>query len=449
MIAPRGVTRHGRWPRTPRASAACLLVALLIIAAATLRPAGDASVAAWCLSCILAERALLADFIANVVLFIPLGAGLRAAGVPLSRALFAGAVASLGVEVLQATVVVGRHARVTDLVSNTLGTAAGFRLADLARVLLMPRRILAGRLAAGALLGLAVIPGLSVWLLEPVTPETPLRVRGIGSRPAADARGTVLAASLDGQPLRPDEELFFPPHGWPVHLEAVLTERGGADDPRPVVRLTQGRTRHLVVGRADGALVVELRRRSTELRLQTPRLELPTRTWRAPTAMPPGRVPPLQAAVDLDRWVTHLVVTEGTRRATGELALHPFSGWALLLPYPRSRAGVLVRTTAWAFFLVLPAAYWCTAAARRYRRPAIGAAPVAVVALASWGIPFASGAPAAPWPGVVACCVSLLAGAAVQRAVSNSARHGAMPRLHDAATLPIRAGSRPLVPPVT
>jgi glycopeptide antibiotics resistance protein len=71
------------------------------------------------------DKALLAESIANILLFVPLGAALRLRGLALGRAALFGLVASFAVEGAQLLVVSGRTSSFDDLVLNTLGVVLG------------------------------------------------------------------------------------------------------------------------------------------------------------------------------------------------------------------------------------------------------------------------------------------------------------------------------------
>src|SRR3954451_8897511 len=102
-------------------------VGLLIILAATLRPEPDQTRAAeatplWCLVC--GDQGGV-DVINNILLFIPFAFGLRLGGVPRTAVLLLGAASSLTIELLQLTVIAGRDARLSDVLTNSVGTRVG------------------------------------------------------------------------------------------------------------------------------------------------------------------------------------------------------------------------------------------------------------------------------------------------------------------------------------
>jgi glycopeptide antibiotics resistance protein len=76
------------------------------------------------------QRSHLLEVAGNVFLFAPLGAVLFLRGLPLTAAVFAGVVFSIGVEVAQ-LLVPGRTTSVDDVLLNALGVVLGYSLATL------------------------------------------------------------------------------------------------------------------------------------------------------------------------------------------------------------------------------------------------------------------------------------------------------------------------------
>src|SRR3954453_3118919 len=115
---------------------------LLIILAATLRPEPDQTRAAeatplWCLVC--GDHGGV-DVIRNILLFIPFAFGLRLGGVPRKTVLLVGAASSLTIELLQLTIIAGRDASLSDVLTNSLGTGVGALIADYGSTLLPPTK---------------------------------------------------------------------------------------------------------------------------------------------------------------------------------------------------------------------------------------------------------------------------------------------------------------------
>src|SRR5918998_1555401 len=97
------------------------LAGFLFIAATTLVPLPQQSAASqitplWCLVC--GDYGGV-DVINNILLFIPFAFGLRLLGLRSQLVVAAGALLSLGIELLQWWVIPGRDASLSDLLTNT------------------------------------------------------------------------------------------------------------------------------------------------------------------------------------------------------------------------------------------------------------------------------------------------------------------------------------------
>jgi len=121
--------------RTGVVAWAPVALALALVAAATLVPlpthamrGGD--IPFFCLGC---GDYALADAVANVALFVPLGWALSGAGLPPYRALAVVLATTIGVEWLQHGVIPGRVASMSDILTNALGGAVGMALPRLRR----------------------------------------------------------------------------------------------------------------------------------------------------------------------------------------------------------------------------------------------------------------------------------------------------------------------------
>src|SRR5450432_3811762 len=126
---------------------AAWIAGLLFIAALTLTPqfAATKSPPSLCVLC--GERAGL-DTVLNVLLFIPFGFGMRLAGMSRRRAFAIGLVTTITVELLQ-LVIPGRDTSLGDIITNSSGGLIGILCADIWRVVLIPSRRDATRLAIG------------------------------------------------------------------------------------------------------------------------------------------------------------------------------------------------------------------------------------------------------------------------------------------------------------
>src|SRR5665213_1227565 len=97
--------------------------------------------------CVLCGDTSVLDSILNVLLFIPLGLGLRLAGLSRRRAFAIGLVTTITVELLQLGIP-GRDTSLGDIFTNSFGGFAGIICADIWRVIILPSRREAARIAS-------------------------------------------------------------------------------------------------------------------------------------------------------------------------------------------------------------------------------------------------------------------------------------------------------------
>ena len=192
-----------------QASAALLLGAVGVIAMATLAPAGGVSAAhvppAWCLVC---GPAWLADAVANVALFLPLGAAVYIGRWGVRTAWLVGLAVSLAVELVQWSGLLGsRSPAVADVATNSTGALVGWLTMYMARAVRWSAGASAYRLAnAWGTMVLLVLGGTSL-LVQPAAPwnaaaNTVTRPSRFSYSPAFGYfGGEISAVSFNGQPI--------------------------------------------------------------------------------------------------------------------------------------------------------------------------------------------------------------------------------------------------------
>ena len=181
-----------------------LFVALACILGATLAPVGTEFQPDF-VSCIICGGRGWADAVANLLLYVPLGAALFWNGRVGLRAVGFAFLLSAGIEFAQ-TFIPGRDPSLADVTFNTLGAAAGQTLALLARRWLVPDNATAARasLAAAALAAAVfVMTGLLLAPALPVTARSVWYAPALPEMPWYHAR--VLATRLGGVSLRPGD----------------------------------------------------------------------------------------------------------------------------------------------------------------------------------------------------------------------------------------------------
>ena len=360
-----------------QASAALLLGAVGVIAMATLVPVGGVPATrvppAWCLVC---GPAWLADAVANVILFLPLGAamyvrrrGIHAAGV-------VGLTVSLAVELVQWSGWLGsRSPAIADVATNTIGALVGWATMPAARAVRGSAGASARRLAnAWGGMVVLVLVGTSL-LLQPAVPrnaaaETITRPSRFSYSPAFGYfGGEIRAVAFNGQPIP------HPGYGPLVReamafgdtfrlelqlhrLEPTMTRRSivfvhAAGDSTPVLMLAQHGSR------------VELRQRTNaEAAGFTPLVLVHETGVRSPD------VPVRIVATSSSR--TMAITTWRNGHVTSsEWSLTPLVGWALWQSViGPGHGGARLVHGGWIVVLVLPLGWLVTGT--RPGRPVIG-----------------------------------------------------------------------------
>lgn len=412
--------------------------ASLVIGAATLGPQPIPEQQTFDWTCLVCGEYGGADIAANVLLFVPLGAGLALLTGSGRRATGIALLLTAAIEIAQGFWIVGRFGTLSDVVTNTLGAALGAALATHAPFLATPPPHAARWLAAVA--GVAWIGTLafSAWALDrEVGGAVPRPTRGMLAAVPGSGwyTGHVRAAALDGVSLGAG-----PPNG-PVIVGAsvgrdfTLASTLDACDAtgRAVVFLHL----HDALGRSQAALGQDARAARFTARLRANSLRLRRPTVVLPDVFPFVRDERRAAAGDLVQGVC-----EGETRVRGEsrghgfvlwasgpdgtprerrLMLSPTLGWSLIMPFirPGHRLERVV-TAGWLAALLAPFGYWTWFAARHWspgrarggwiasRRPFV-ALPVWVGGLA--GVPLATGYAVAAWWEWVAAAAGLALGA--------------------------------------
>ena len=218
-----------------------------------------------------------ADFILNIALFLPLGAALAAAGLRARTAALLGLALSVGVELLQFSVIPGRDATIGDVLANASGTTLGWVLAGRSRELLRPPPRAAALLAGGwALVAIAGTFG-ALALMEPSLPEATWYGQWAATGPEPEwFEGEVLSVTLGARSL---------PHwrieNWrsrreelqargKVRLKAEIVTGPPTHEPLRVVALATDDGRFATLTQTGLDLHWGLRLRASDFRLRSP-----------------------------------------------------------------------------------------------------------------------------------------------------------------------------------
>lgn len=393
-----------------------LSTVVALILAATLLPTGSTLLEREWVRCILCGGLGVSDFVANLVLFLPLGVALALLPWSARRTAVAAALLSTGIEFTQGFVP-GRYSSLPDVVLNTLGALLGVALVRSAPRWLDPSPRVAGRLSLAASLAAAGVVALSSSLLAPSIPPSPLFGQWTPTpshlRPFA---GRVVHAEVGGDALLPRPVVDRLPStvsasdrlrarlldGAPIRVRA--TAAAPAPGLAPILRVVNAdREEVLLVGAAGEDVVLRRRLRASDARLDFPDL----RATGALRGVAPGAA--LEIAVTREGPARCITVNGGAWCGLGFTA---GSGWALLLYVDSVPAPVKALASAlWLALLLLPAGFWLR------RGPASAAALVVAVAALGLAPPVFGLLPTPPlqWLGAAA---GLVCGAALRGALS-------------------------------
>jgi len=314
---------------------AITLLALAAIAGATLVPnpeqaqtAADTNV--WCLLC---GDLGVVDVGLNVLLFIPLGIGLSLLTGWRLRALMIVALTSLTVEVLQLSIITGRDASLSDLLTNTAGGMLGYWLGpNLGRVM-FPGPVVGFRLAVGGMVLWVLQQGFAGWALERRLPPSVYYGQWAPELGQFDKfTGTVMRVSLNGLPLgngRFQRSDVVRSELGRAAVEINVAARSGAATERtaPIFSIFDDRQREiLLVGARGRDLVFHLRTRLDGLRLRSPSIllngALPDR---------PDQRMAIRVGYDGSRY--RLETRDAATTLSREVPVSASWGWSFVLPF--------------------------------------------------------------------------------------------------------------------
>jgi hypothetical protein len=349
-----------------------------------------------------------ADVSVNLLLFLPLAIGLRLAGESWRRTVLLGALLSFTVELLQLHVVPGRDTSLSDLLTNTIGSALGATIGPLLPGVIRPAPTRAARLLAGGIAALLALLGVSAWLLSPLIPEGRLTSRWAYRAPNSDMfEGQVRKVTLEGLPMPSDGA---PPEPAALRrgfergeysLEADVVSGPPAWDRLWIYRLHGSSGGELTLSQRDRDAGIALSVRALRYRLWPPIVTLPH-------AFPESQgVPVHLTAVEDRRRIRLTSEHEGVERSV-LLGISPALGWIVLVPMDLA-AGTGVRwiTAAGLALFLLPLGYWATWT----RRPAAALAPLGAALAVGLGLlPAAAGFPPVHWSEWAAGLMGIAAG---------------------------------------
>lgn len=360
----RGALGTGEW---------LTIAAVAAIAFATLRPTYSALPrhSPWCLVC--GDSGVL-DVLLNVILFIPLGAGLALSRVRVARALPVIVGITLTVEVLQYQFIPGRDGTLSDVLTNTLGGTLGLALGPHLGSCLRPTARLAGALSA-AWAALCVMLWVAMaFAFERSVPAGAYEIEWAPTgKPKLDVfPGRVLSLRVNDHPLTrgdPPSDAMRASLADSMHIEAVVVPGAPPRRTAAIALVSRDTDEVAMLGQRATNAVFGVRVRATDWRLKTPQIMLddamPAARGAADTASSaPIRVIGMRTA----RRFSIEVERDGVRRSWS-LDISPTLGWVLFLPFDYSlHLGYRIGSVLWIAALLAPVGYWGTWRART-RRP--------------------------------------------------------------------------------
>ena len=323
------------------------------------------------MSCpVFGERAGV-DIVLNVLLYVPIGAGLalmrRAPG---HVGLIAFAIASV-IETLQVDVIPGRYASLSDVITNTLGAMLGLLAVRHWRALVEPgestSRVLAGVAAVMALVTLHV----TMWAQQEVPMEGSLSTlwrpsppRDGEPRPPDAAPSQIVYVALDGR--RHPGRVTLPPNEvaalaskpeYRLEMGFVPAAREGDEDPAFELRDAEGR--RILRVRQDGRhLAGDLATRGRTFHLRTPTVRLRRFLAARVERLRRGLRDTVHVAVHVAQGNLSMRARLGTSEDEAHHRRGAFAGWSLLIAQSNSPTRVRLLTFVWVVALILPAIYW-------------------------------------------------------------------------------------------
>jgi VanZ like protein len=413
-------------PASRTVAAVVLLASLIAVAVVTLTPTGgDEQISFWCLKC--GERPAV-DLLLNILLFVPLGAGLGLYGLRFRRAVVLALLCTCLVEALQFFVIPGRYASFRDILANFAGAVVGYLLGRHWRTIVMPGYGAARILATAAAILWLVTQAFTAWAMVISPPPEPWwsQLQPEHSRYPAVFTGRILELSVGSIQIRKSQELPSDDAdamrkrivaGAP--LKVAVTDVGPTRGRAPIAIISAGPVNDVAWWAEDGRDgVFGVAVRGTLLGLRTPLV-------RIADVVPRERGDTLRLSGSYRNGLYELRAENRDGVRNRELRASPSWGWAFLLPLQLYAFG---STVIWLTALYL-AAVWCVFGYWNARsvgtlHVTVPVARMAIGILLGLGVaPMVFALPAAHWSEWLATMVGGAAGWAVARnqtKVSNS-----------------------------
>ena len=307
------------------------------------------------------------DVALNLLLFIPLGVGLRLRGLSVARSTLVAFAVSLSVESWQYLVVTGRDPTISDVLTNTTGGGLGALLAATGRLWLLPTSHRATALTVGAAGFTAVVLIATAIGLQPSI-EPRLYYAQIEPR-VTDGQvfsGRLLSTELNGRAVTHEGELqgadgtpWAVLAGGEVRLNVALLPGPKLVGKAPILRITNSTWEAAALVQERDALVFRARTRAVDARLAGPGLAVAGVLPATPAGMPDTVLG--QAVLEPER--LRLDISRGGVGRSYFLPLRVTLGWMFLNPYfTLDHRLVPWASAAWLAALLVPVGFWAARA---------------------------------------------------------------------------------------
>ncbi|OLB91767.1 MAG: hypothetical protein AUI15_22280 [Actinobacteria bacterium 13_2_20CM_2_66_6] len=385
-------------------------VALGLIAVATLVPtphsAGGDATPFWCLGC---GDYALADALVNVALFVPLGWAIARTQIRVVASLAVVLGTTVGIEWLQHGFIPGRVASVSDILTNTVGGAAGMAVPSLRRWIAE-----SGGRAGGAsvLYGVLLVAGLGVGAATQAVPQAGMLQWTEGSADTSryvPFTGSLRTVRVEGAPVTLHQWRGVPTREVVEVAVDLLSGRPDTGLAHVLIAWMPSGKGWMWLEQRDRDLHVHLASASDGTRLRG-HSEWLKRIFPAMPGMP------VTIRLVVRPFSYRIVVVTNAGDVVRETSTSPGDGWRLLVPFERNgQPGASLLTGSWMAVLLAPLGYL---ASLRSRGTVVAAAAGAGACLL-W-LPMVSGCAWLSLPGWCGAACGLLVGCAKSAGRSNA-----------------------------
>jgi hypothetical protein len=398
------------------------LCALALIARLTLKSLGGPLPSGfnWCVFC---GSFGAADFLLNIALFVPLGWGLRMAGVRRWPIYLFGLLLAGTIETLQDFVVSGRESGLNDIIANPLGGIVGVWLADHMRLIFAPDAKTSRRLALGAAAAWLGLAAILPWLMGPSLPRAQYWEQVAADLPKLGKyRGQILAATYNGQlfqngrltdsasaAMRND---FM--HGRAQVNVVTIPAPNVGGHVAPIVGVFDGEREEIfMVACAGNDLAFGVRTHLDDLRFHSPAHRLHGVIPCDPSDPPPEAPDTVRIHAEVDHVGLKLTAERAGRVASSRPDAGAWQAWRILISdsYGRQASFAHLVTALWVVIWLAPLGYWLGRAAWPL---SASAAIVGITLVGSFlAFPALAGSPVAPALIWAVAAIGLVAGIAI------------------------------------